>query len=223
VWLQLRLSESFIWQTGLYYGGPGPDAKDNYGFDWDRASHSGALVFTEASWRYRIGGGDATLRVGGSYHSGHFENYDAIQAGRTTTIARGLASFYAIHDLVLATDAASEPKLGLFGRAGLSPQRDRGVVTAYADAGLNWFAPLPGRPDDVAGAAVSWTRFGRSFRATRGVATNETTVELTYKAQLTPRFTLQADAQFLLNPAPNAVSGQHETAAVLGLRAQISF
>ncbi len=223
VWLQVRPRDSFSWQTGVYYGGPGPETKDNHGFDWDHASHVGMLVFTEASWRYRFAGGDAALRVGATYHSGHFENYDAIQAGRAKTIARGLASFYVIHDLLLATNAAGQPKLGVFGRAGLSPQRDRSVVTAYADAGLNWFAPIPGRPDDIAGAAASCTRFGGAYRATTGIAKNETTIEVTYKAQITSRFALQLDTQFLFNPAPNSVSGRRETATVLGLRTSVSF
>lgn len=223
IWLRLRPSESFSWQTGVYYGGPGPDTKDNYGFSWNGISHSDALVFSEIAWSYSAVGHDATLRLGSSYHSGHFENHGAIQAGRAETTARGLYSFYAIHDLVLATDAAGQPKLGLFGRAGLSPQHDRSVVTAYADAGFNWFAPFPGRADDIAGAAVSWTRFGRAFRSIGGTAATETTVELTYKAQFTRRFAVQADAQFLFNPAPNATSGRRETATVLGLRTQFSF
>lgn len=223
VWLQLRPRESFSWQTGVYYGGPGPDTKDNHGFDWDRSSHSGVLVFSEIAWSYPAVGRNATLRIGGSYHSGHFENYDAIQTGRTATVSRGLASFYAVHDLMLATDTAGRPKLAVFGRAGLSPQRDRSIVTAYADAGLNWFAPLAGRPDDIAGAAVSCTKFARAFRSVSSTAATETTVELTYKAQLTPRLAMQADAQFLFHPLGNSASGSGGTTTVLGLRAKVAF
>ncbi|MDD2764303.1 MAG: carbohydrate porin [Opitutaceae bacterium] len=226
VWLQLRPRAAFSWQMGIYDGGPGPDSKDNHGFDWDRSAHSGVLMFTEASWSYRLADGDATLRVGGSYHNGHFENYDANQAGRTATIAHGLASFYAVHDLVLATDTAGQPKLAVFGRVGRSPQQDRSVVTTCADAGFNWFAPLPARSSDVAGAAISCTKFGRAFRratAPDGSASTETTLELTYRARLTPRCSVQVDAQLLFKPTPDTASGRREVATVLGLRTQISF
>jgi porin len=100
------------------------------------------------------------------------------------------------------------------------------MVSLYADAGLNWFAPLPGRPDDVAGIAVSYTQFGSAFRqstGTDGVGAHETTVELTYQAKINRWLTMQADAQVLFNPAVNPKSGSREAACVLGMRAVINF
>jgi porin len=135
-------------------------------------------------------------------------------------------NFYLIQDLELLADSEGKTKLGLFARGGLVPEPDRSMVAAYADAGLNWFAPWPGRADDVAGIAVSCTRFGSDFRRAtgpNGAATAETTLELTYKAQVTRWMTLQADLQFLFNPAVNPSSGTRETATVLGVRAEVSF
>lgn len=76
------------------------------------------------------------------------------------------------------------------------------------------------------GLAVSSTRFGDGFRQRTGPGgfpEDETTLELTYRAQVTRWLALQADAQLLFNPATNPDSGSRETAVVLGLRAQVSF
>ncbi|MDE3084013.1 MAG: carbohydrate porin [Verrucomicrobiota bacterium] len=223
VWLHARLARSFDWQTGVYYGGPGYDTDANHGFSWQGASHSGVAIFTEGDWSYPLDRHSAVSRFGYSYHNGLFDDYRAIEAGRTNTITRGLYSFYFVQDLVLVTTDLKQPKLAAFGRVGLSPQQDRSVAATYVDSGFNWFGPLPGRPEDVAGAGISSTRFGRHFRTVAGVATSETTTEFTYKAKLTRWFTIQADMQFLFHLAPNPRSGTRETATVLGLRTVITF
>jgi carbohydrate-selective porin OprB len=48
-------------------------------------------------------------------------------------------------------------------------------------------------------------------------------VELTYRAQMAAWFALQADAQFVFNPAFSVGPGSHDTAAIIGLRAEVSF
>ena len=135
-------------------------------------------------------------------------------------------NYYLIHDLALLKDSEGNSKVGLFARGGITPEPSRSLVAAYADGGVNWFAPLPGRFKDVAGAALSCTWFGGDYRASArspGRAAAESTVELTYKAQITRWMALQADMQFLLNPAINPDSGQRETALILGLRAEVTF
>ena len=100
---------------------------------------------------------------------------------------------------------------------------DKHVLSRQTTSGLE---TIPNRVDDVAGLAVSCTKFGRDFRRVSGpdgAAANETTLELTCKAQVTRWLALQADAQFLFHPAVNANSGLRETATILGLRAVINF
>jgi carbohydrate-selective porin OprB len=101
------------------------------------------------------------------------------------TFAETTGNFYAVHDLVLATDPA-------------------------------------GRPDDIVGAAISCTRFGQAFRSATGKADSETVVALTYRAQFTPRLSVQADAQFTGRPTTGGRPGQGG-AAVLGLRTAIAW
>ena len=224
LFLAAKPSDKFYAQVGVYDGQPGPDSTGNHGFDWENDSRTGVGVFYEGGYSYAIAKHPGTVRLGGTYHSGLFDDYARINAGVSDAAARGVYSFYAINDFALLTDAAGKPVVGLFWRGGISPQTDRSIVTGYTDAGFNWFAPLPGRKDDIAGAAVSHTEFGNDFRQADGaVASSETTLELTYKAQITRWMTMQADMQFLFNPAANPGAGSRETAIVLGLRAQITF
>jgi porin len=218
--------ESFYLQTGVYYGKPGADAADNYGFDWAKESDPGVAVFCEGGFNYTLGQRAATLRLGGNYHSGCFDDFAGMNAGNATAMQRNFYSFYFVQDLVLLADKCGQPKLAAFCRSGFSPQTDRSIVSVYADAGLNWFAPLPGRKDDIAGVAFSLTRFSdnyRRFTGADGVAAAESTLELTYQARLTRWLTLQADTQCLFNPAVNPDSHSRETAFVLGMRAVIRF
>lgn len=213
LWVRAQLPHSLAWQSGLYHGGPGHDERGNRGFSWHRSAHTGVSVFTELAHTGTFAGRAATWRFGATFHTGHFENFSPASP---TASAHGLHSFYAIHDVVLAADAAGAPKLAAFARLGVSPQQDRCVVATSADAGLNWFGPLAARPADTAGVAVTHTTFGRDFRRTAGRATAETTVELTYRAQVTPRFSLQPDLQFLF-------ASRQPAAFILGTRATATF
>lgn len=177
-------------------------------------------------WWNSLAGRAATLRLGLSYHTGPVDDFSGSTAGDPPATTQTVPNWCLIHDLEILANREGRTKLGLFARGGITPQSDRSVVAAYADAGLNWFAPLPSRPDDAAGVAVSYTRFGSTFQASAGpdgVASTETTLELTYKAQVTRWMALQADVQFLFNPAVNPGSGSRETATVLGLRAEITL
>jgi porin len=184
------------------------------------------VVFTEAAWTGQLASLPNTVRLGGAYHSARFDDFESLADGRDDATTRGLYSFYVVHDITLASRAEDKPLLGAFWRAGVSPQSDRAVVSTYADAGLNWFGPIPGRDDDIAGLAVACTHFGREFRRASGdeaPAGTETALELTYRAQLTPWWALQADAQWLFEPARDADSGRRETATVVGLRTEFAF
>jgi porin len=113
----------------------------------------------------------------------------------------------------------------VFGRAGFVPEHDQSMVALYADGGINWFAPFPGREGDVAGVAISHTHFGEDFRQTcgEGIAHSETTLELTYLAKITRWMHLQGDLQFLFNPQASSSPAGRETATLLGVRAEVRF
>ncbi len=223
VHLSARFNEMLSLQLGAYHGGPGADERSNHGFAWDGGPGQGLVVFYEGAYSFSLAGKASSLRAGGALHTGRFDDFAALATDENAAEVRGLHSFYLIQDLVLCTTAADHPTLAAFWRAGLSPQQDRSVVHRYADAGLNWFAPLPGRPDDIAGLAVSYTEYGRHFRRSdTTLAAAETAIEISYRAQLTGSFTLQAIVQRHFNPLPRA-DGRRHPATVLGLRAAWNY
>jgi porin len=226
LFLSVRPAQAFYIQTALYYGRPGFDTPNNYGFDWVSQTPAEAGTFLEAGYTWHISSHVATTRLGGTYHTGRLQDFGAINAGEPAATKQNEPNFYAVQDLELLRSAEGKTRLGLFWRGGVTPSPDRSMVGAYTDGGLNWFGPLPGRPDDVAGVGISYTRFGSEFREStgpNGLAASETTLEISYKAQVARWLSLQADVQLLFNPAINPESGSRETATVLGLRARMTF
>jgi porin len=226
VFLSLQpVESSFYAQAGVYYGRPGMDTPSNYGFDWVSQTPPQAGIFFEGGYRYKIAQRAAVLRLGGSYNTGRLEDFAAMNVGHAGVTRQSVPNFYAVHDLELLHGAGDRTVLGLFCRAGVTPEPERSMVAAYADGGLNWFGPVPGRREDVAGVGVSYSRFGREFREAtgpNGVADSETALEIAYKAQITRWFSLQADVQLLFNPAARPGAAR-ETAKVFGLRARVNF
>ncbi len=213
-------NNAFSLQLGAYHGGPGHDRRANHGFNWDNGSGQGAVLFFEGAYSFSLAGNPSTLHAGGAVHTGRFDDFAALASDVSAPEVRGLHSFYLIQDLVLLARDAEHPTLAAFWRAGLSPQRDRSAVRRYADAGLNWFAPFPGRADDIAGLAVSYTEYGDAYRRLDpALAAAETALELTYRVQLTEHFALQGIVQRHFNPLP-AEGGPRHAATVLALRAE---
>lgn len=226
VFLSVRPAESFYVQASVYDGLPGQDNPNNYGFDWASQSHFEVGLFLEGGYHYRVAERAATLRLGVSHHTGELESFSATPGPGESDTQQAVPNFYAVHDLELLRSSDGKTVLGLFCRAGVTSDPDRSQVAGYGDAGVNWFGPIRGRPEDVAGAAVSYTRFGQDFREStgpNGVARDQTALELAYKAQVTRWLSIQGDVQFLFNPAVNPESGSRQTATVLGLRARVAF
>ncbi|MFT3784459.1 MAG: carbohydrate porin [Nibricoccus sp.] len=226
IFVSTKLSEIFNFQTGVYYGGPGQDEKKNHGYSYENASTSGVVVFAEAAWRFPVLIRTSTLRLGGAYHTGKFDNFSALLSGAENTTVRGLYSFYIGHDIVLCADSKGDPAVAVFWRGAVSPQQDRSVVKTYFDAGFNWFGPIASRPHDTAGVAISRTKFGRDYRALTGpdtLARYETTVEFTYRAHLTSHWSVQAGVQLFRHASDSEATGNFRSATVLGVRTELAF
>jgi porin len=205
-------------QGAVYVGNTGADTAANHGFDWQTGGGSGWLLFGEIGHDYTLAGLKGTAKLGGTYHTGRFDN--AVSGGTD----RGLYSFYLIIDQTLLADEAGDPVLAAFWRGGLAPRLALAEFSSYTDAGLNWFGPLPGRPDDVAGVALAYAGYSRDFTAANpGTQAATTLIEVTYRAQITPWFALQPDMQVIFNPEINPNSGVRETALIFGVRGEITF
>ncbi len=99
------------------------------------------------------------------------------------------------------------------------------VFGGYAGAGIVIDAPFPGRPEDQLGLAVASAAAGSPYRRvleTGGTATRsrETAWELTYRAAVGERLSVQPDLQYVVNPAALATPGH---ALVVGLRFELTY
>lgn len=91
-------------------------------------------------------------------------------------------------------------------------------VEHHVGLGAQWTGALPGRDDDVAGLMASYVHFsdepGAGF-----IDDGELAVELFYKAQVTPWFSLKPDLQYIANPGGIGL----DDAWVGTLRAELAF
>jgi porin len=200
VFASARPWSSVTARFGAYTGDAGDDVAGNHGFEWGFGNNAGYTFFSElaaaapATW-----GVPATYTLGGIYDTG-----GSAQFG-TGAERDAHYELYLMVDQALLANADGDPILGAFAGISGSPQDARNVVGIYADAGLAWFGPLPSRPKDVVGIAVSVLRFTNDFQAQEQamgtpVGDGETVLEVTYQVQIAPWLVLQPDAQFFFDP-----------------------
>ncbi|MBC8635184.1 carbohydrate porin [Caballeronia sp. EK] len=150
----------------------------------------------------------------------------------------GNYSFYAVADQMIWRPDPDEPRsIGVFTRLMGAPG-DRNLVSFAANAGIVMKAPFKGRDDDSVGLAVTYIKVGnhvhdldldyRNFlNSPYGVRTQETTIEATYIYQVTPWWTMQADAQYTFNAGagqnPNDPTQPLRNTFVIGVRANLTF
>jgi porin len=116
-------------------------------------------------------------------------------------------------DQLLLKKNRGDPKdaqgLGVFLQyAWASP--DRNVASQYLGAGLVYRGLLPRRDEDTCGVGLARVFFSDQLP---GEPSAETTIELFYKAKVTPWASLQPDFQYIVTP-----NGQLHDALVVGLR-----
>jgi porin len=176
--------------------------------------------------RFAIGRGStrpyaAKLAVGGWYYTARFPDLSATLPSGAPVPHRGSRGAYLIADRTLwAAKDGGPGTLTAFLQLGLGDGRVN-QVAAYAGGGLTLAAPIAGRPLDALGLAVAAARNGSHFAAATDAAGpgGETTVELTYAAQLGSWLSLQPDAQYVIHPG--GVAGRRNALA-LGLRVAAS-
>jgi len=213
-------------------------------------------TFAIAEAAYTVNQGkDATglpgmYKLGGWYHSGRFadERLDATGLSLANPASSGVPSqhrgdfgLYAVVDqMVWHVPETKDQGFGVFLRVAGSPS-DRNLVDFYADGGVTYKGLLPNREDDVLGLGVAYARISDAARgldrdlnffsgANRPVRDYEMALELTFRAQVAPWWTVQPDLQFIVHPGghvpdPTDPSGTRpiRNAVVVGVRTGIAF
>jgi porin len=235
--------------------GPGPGNPQ----DRDPSGTSfriGDGAFTIAEAAYAINqekdatGLPATFKLGGFYHTGRFADpreddtglslADPASSGRPATRHTHFG-FYLVGDqMIWRKPTTTDQGLGLFVRVAGDPSPGN-QIKFYADGGLSYKGLLPDRADDVLGVAVAYAKLSNEVRGFDGDSNRfndthrpirdfETVLEVTYKAQMAPWWTIQPDLQFIFHPGgniarPNDPNGTQAmpNAIVVGLRSAVAF
>lgn len=186
-----------------------------------------------------------TIKIGGWYHSGEFDDLRFDNQGGLLAASAGTPlqhagdfSLYGIIDQMLWRSSVSE--LDGFVRAMASPD-DRNLISFYLDCGLALQGPFASRPDDILGLGVAYARVSpqaaaadRDTVAITGtpipIRDYEAVIELNYRIALARDWSMQPNLQYIIHPGgnianPNVPGGVTPipNAFVLGLRTQLKF
>jgi porin len=192
----------------------------------------------------------ASYKLGLWFHSGEFadQRFDTTGLSLASPASSGIPEMhqhdggaYLVLDQALLNETRPESRnISVFLRLSGAPS-DRNPVDLYADAGITLTGFIAGRANDTLGFAVAVARIGANARSldedARGftgldspVRDEETAFELTYRAQVTPWWSLQPDLQFIRHPgggvAPQGSPPGTQAipdALVFGLRSAIVF
>ncbi len=188
------------WLTGrfgAYTADSGEDVAGNHGFGWNIGNNVGYTFFTELGFEppNEMPPGAYTL-------GGIFNTDDPPQFGSNGRSTEHYEIYAMIDQAILVHDDGS-PRLGVFARMSGTPQDANTVVSLYADGGIAWFGPIPSRPNDTVGVAISVLRFTDEFEheiSNPPVCGGESAIELTYQIAVTPWLVVQPDFQCFFNP-----------------------
>ena len=225
--------------------GPGvgdADGRNRYGVNFRLRDR--ALMIGEAQFRFNHGKDDSglasTLKFGAWRHLGQFDDQRYANDGSLLAdpAGSGIAAkrrndfgAYGIIDqqIYRPQHGASDSGISLFSRASLSPS-DRNLVDVYVDGGIVFAGLIANRPEDRFGASVIYARFSDSVRGFDHDQINfgiipgpvrdyETSLELTYVAQIILGWTVQPDFQLIWHPSGQA----GRDAKVMGVRLMWKF
>ena len=239
---------------GLFDGnpaGPGtgdPQLRNASGTTFDLSG--GAFVIGEAQYavnkEHGATGLPATAKLGAWYNTNRFADPFANgvnapvpdpTAGGPGTRQGDWSVYGTLDALVYRPDPDGDGGLAVTARAMGAPG-DRSLVDAFIQGGVTYKGVF-GRDGDTVGVGAEYTRI--SPRASAGdaataeftgafypVRSEETVVEATYQAQVTPWLMVQPDFQYVIRPGgglpdpdrPGRVIGD---AAVFGLRSTVTF
>jgi porin len=254
--LKVLPTEDITLMAALFNGdpaGPGegnPQLRDASGTAF--RTGDGQFWIGEAAWARNQGkdaaGLPATYKVGGWYHNQPFADerfasngfpLDSPHSNHIPQLHQGHYGFYGVIDQALWRRPETEDQgLGAFLRFAVGPE-DRSVVSKYVDGGFSFKGLIPSRGDDIAMIGFGIAKIGSHAResdadlaAFTGVNSpvrgQEVLIELSYKYQIAPYWSVQPDLQIILDPGggaplPSDPTRSIPSALVIGVRTALSF
>jgi porin len=218
-------------QAGAYEVNPSLNNASN-GFKMNTAGATGVIVPIEAGWTPEkgIGGLPAHITIGGYYDNSATPDLGAPVDGPETLMS-GRWGFYVLADQMIYRDSPGADR-GLTVFAGFTyADPSTALLQYFWEAGLVRLGTFAGRDQDSIGFALSQGLVSNSLTGAQSQAnaadpgsvdmqSYEMDLELNYRAQLAPWFSLMPNIQYVVRPGgvtstPNAF--------VLGLQAGLTF
>ncbi len=133
---------------------------------------------------------------------------------------RNSQGVYIISERTLLTEEG-HPSQGLAGfiRFGTA-NKDNHQADWTGSIGLRYHGLFSGRDDDIAGIAITVNHASEKYRRANAAESTQTSLELTYSAQLKPWLALIPTLQYVHNPNMDPALSN---TGILGARAEISF
>lgn len=256
--LKYEPSKSLTFLAALFNGSPSapgpadPEIANRHGLNF--RVNDPPFVIAEMQYRYHQDK-DATglygaWRLGGWYHTGKFDDihYDRVgfsladpNSTGAPRLFRGNSGVYGVvdHQLYRPAGGSFDSGIGMFGRISASPS-DRNLIDFYLDGGLYSAGMIPGRPDDKFGVSFLYAQISNAARGLDGdnvlysgvplpTRSYQLSLEFTYRALITPGWTIQPDFQYIIHPGGNvAVASSNppvaaKNAMVFGFRSVMKF
>ena len=163
--------------------------------------------------------------LGGWLYTTDLDDLSQVDVNGNPVKHSGTYGIYFFVDAALYLENSSNSR-GLFSffRIGIA-EAETNKVDFYLDSGLVYRGLFPERPDDQIGLGVSLARFSDGFKEKQKqdqvlIEDTEVLLELTYKYEMGPGFSLQPDFQYLFNPA---LAKGADNAISIGFRLALEF
>jgi porin len=202
--LILQLTDAWRLKSGVW------DAFSRGG-TWGFSGNSSVILAGELEYSYALGGG----RLPGIFSVGAvYESSERLDGEYISSVYEYVLQ---LEQAVYREENGSDTEQGLSIFAGLYPRVSGEIVAEESIGnslvgGIVYVGLLSGRDRDCLGLGLAWAELYR------GGSNQEQVTEVYYRAQLTPRVTLQPDLQYIATP-----SGIYRDAFVVGTRMQIAW
>ena len=213
-------------QAVVLDGVPG-DPDDPFATSFHIDSREGALLVAEVGYSKEGSESDAShgkLALGVWRYTSSFSELLPNDAGEGVESSGNSGIYLLAETKVLCEGPSSSRGLALFARAGTA---NSGInkFNYHVGFGAVYTGLFPGREEDMLGLAVAHAHCGAEFKklvldAGSIVRNGELTVEITYRAQLTPWLAIQPNIQQIIQPGADAAI---RDATVIGTRIEIKF
>jgi len=218
--VRVKVSPSDRWDIlmAVYDGDPGdPDESEHFPrSDFD--SEGGAFIATEVAYHMSEDTLPGFVKLGIWYNTGDFiDVVDTDSSGDEIKRNNNTGGYLVIDKMLFQEE--DDQGLGAFFQFGAN-KTSVNEVNVYIGGGLNYHGLIPGRDNDDSGIAVASALINDGLTADSTREDHETTIEITYNAQINDHIRIQPDLQYVINPG--AVSGV-DNALVIGARTEITF